>query len=79
MIDRKYRKVVFAFFMALLMSCFMSLVISVFNVGLVHDILNIWLKAWAFAFSVAFPAVLMVSPFVHKLTNWVLKEETSAL
>ncbi|MEK7991817.1 MAG: DUF2798 domain-containing protein [Thiotrichaceae bacterium] len=77
MIDRKYHKVVFAFFMALLMSCLMSFVISIFNVGLVHNIMQIWLKAWAFAFSIAFPAVMFVSPFVHQLTNWVLKEEAS--
>jgi len=74
MIARKHHKLVFSFFMALLMSCIMSLVISIFNVGLVADIAVIWLKAWAFAFSVAFPTVFMVSPMVHKLVDWVLCE-----
>lgn len=45
MIDRKHQRIVFAFFMALLMSCIMSLVISIFNVGLTSHILSIWLKA----------------------------------
>jgi hypothetical protein len=54
----------------------MSFVISVFNVGFVHNILYIWLKAWAFAFVVAFPTITVVAPIVHKLVNLVLKEET---
>jgi uncharacterized membrane protein YjjB (DUF3815 family) len=72
-IDRKYQHIVFAFFMALLMSCIMSFVISVFNVGLVNNILSIWLKAWSFAFVVAFPTVVLVVPAVRKMMNLVIK------
>lgn len=74
MINEKYQHLVFAFFMALLMSCIMSLVISVFNVGFVENILNIWIKAWSFSFLVAFPAVLLVSPTVKKLVNLVVEK-----
>lgn len=77
MIDRKHHKIVFSFFMSLLMSCIMSLVISIFNVGLVSNIIFIWLKAWAFAFTVAFPTILLVSPLVHKLVSLVLKEDNN--
>jgi len=55
----------------------MSLVISIFNVGLVSNIIFIWLKAWAFAFTVAFPTILLVSPLVHKLVSLVLKEDNN--
>lgn len=75
MISRQYHRYVFSFFMALLMSCIMSLVISIFNVGLVNNIISIWLKAWSFAFIVAFPTIIIVSPFVHKLANLVLHED----
>ncbi|MCW8933215.1 MAG: DUF2798 domain-containing protein [Gammaproteobacteria bacterium] len=75
MISRKHHKTVFSFFMALLMSCIMSFVISVFNVGMVADIITIWLKAWGFAFMVAFPTIMIVSPVVHKLVSIVLREE----
>ena len=75
MIDRKHQKTVFAFFMALLMSCIMSFVISLFNVGLVSNIVHVWLKAWAFAFIVAFPTITVVAPIVQKLVSLVLKEE----
>ena len=54
------------------MSCFMSFIISVFNVGLVDEIIAIWLKAWSFAFAVAFPVVILVSPIVHKLVRLLI-------
>ena len=74
MIDKKFQILVFAFFMALLMSCIMSLVISIFNVGLVSNIAVIWLKAWAFAFGVAFPTVALVTPVVRKMVGLVVKK-----
>lgn len=73
MLHPRFRTVVFAFFMALFMSGFMSLVISIFNVGLIDNITIIWLKAWAFAFCVAFPTVIVVAPLVHKLTNKLIR------
>lgn len=75
MINTEYHHLVFAFFMALLMSCIMSFVISVFNVGFVEDIFNIWIRAWSFAFLIAFPAVILVSPTVKRLVSLVMKEE----
>lgn len=56
----------------------MSLVISIFNVGLAPNILTIWLKAWSFAFIVAFPTIIVVSPIVHKLVNFVLHEDETS-
>ena len=50
----------------------MSLVIRIFNVGLVFNILSIWLKAWIFAFVIAFPAVVLVTPVVRKLVSLVI-------
>ena len=73
MIDKKYQNIVFAFLMALFMSCIMSLVISIFNVGLADNIIHIWLKAWAFAFVVAFPTVTFVAPIVRKLVAVMVK------
>jgi len=52
----------------------MSFVISLFNVGLVDNILFIWLKAWAFAFVIAFPAVVAVSPLVRRLVALVVED-----
>lgn len=61
--------------MGLLMSGIMSFVITAFNVGLVPNIISLWLKAWGFAFMVAFPTIMIISPIVHKLVSLVLHEE----
>ena len=74
MIASKYDKIVFSFFMALLMSGIMSFAVTFFNIGIVSNIAVIWLKAWAFSFVVAFPAIITVSPIVHKLTSLVVNE-----
>ena len=67
-----YQKLVFSLFMALLMSCIMSFVITLFNVGFIENVLFIWLKAWAFAFVVAFPTINLVAPVVNKLVKIVV-------
>lgn len=72
MIAKKYTPFVFSFFMALLMSGIMSLVISLFNLGLVDDILGRWLHAWLFAFSVALPSIIAVTPVVRQLVAKVV-------
>jgi len=75
MIHRKHQKLVFSFFIALLMSGIMSFVITLFNLGFVANIIQRWLQAWGFAFSIAFPTVIIVSPLVHKLVELVLRQE----
>ena len=53
----------------------MSLIVTILNVGMVINIVIIWLKAWSFSFIIAFPIIVIISPLVHKLTKSVLKEE----
>ena len=74
MISRKFHRLVFAFFMSIIMSCVMSFAISLANVGLVTDFFWIWMDAWFFGFFVTFAGVFTVSPLVHKLTEMALKE-----
>jgi len=75
MIAQKYQSLVFSFFMPLLMSGIMSLVITTFNLGMVSDLLSRWLNAWSFAFIVAFPVIIVVSPLVRFLVKLVIKTE----
>lgn len=53
MIPQRYAGYVFAFIMSGVMSLFISLI----NIGAVDGIVGIWLRAWALAFTVAFPLV----------------------
>jgi len=74
-ISRKHHKIVFLFFMALLISGIMSFVISVFNVDIVSNIIAFWLQAWGFA--VAFPTTVIIFLVVHKLISLVLHQGTN--
>jgi len=51
----------------------MSFVVTTVNVGLVNNLISIWLKAWGVAFSVAFPTIIVVAPIVRKLSEFVLE------
>jgi hypothetical protein len=52
----------------------MSFVITLFNVGLIDGILIKWLKAWGFAFMVAFPTVLIIGPIVRRLVALLIDD-----
>ena len=69
-------KFYFPFFMALFMSGIMSFALTLLNLGLIDNLLIIWLKAWGVAFLVAFPSVAVLAPKVHKLCA-ALKSATS--
>lgn len=73
MIDAKYQRLVYAFFMVVAMTCIMSFVITVHNVGFIPNLLQVWLKAWGFAFIVAFPTVLFLAPVMQKLVAKLVK------
>lgn len=75
MIAQKYYKLVYSFIMALLMSGIMSLIITIFNLGIIENLLLIWLKAWGFGFIIAFPTVLLVSKLVTKIVDMVIISE----
>lgn len=69
MFHPKYQPLLFAFFMALFMSFWMSAVISFINVGWIENFVYIWLHAWWIAFVVAFPSVIFVAPMVRKVVG----------
>ena len=54
------------------MSCIMSLIISLLNVGMVDEIIYVWLKAWLLSFVIAFPTIVAVTPAVKKLVKLVV-------
>lgn len=72
MIPKKYSAVVFSFWMALLMSSLMSFVVTVSKIGLTPAIVAVWLQAWALAFVIAFPTVMVVTPVVRQLVAMVV-------
>jgi MFS family permease len=58
-----------AFFTSLIMSFIMSMVITVLNLGWVEEFLERWMHAWASAFLIAFPTILLVLPIARALVT----------
>ena len=68
-IPERYALVTFYFFMALLMSGLMSLVVTTINMGWVPNLVSIWIKAWTVGFIAALPAIMVVTPMVKKIVQ----------
>ncbi len=62
---------------ALIMSGIMSLLVTgvtAFKVaGPVEGVFGIWMSAWALAWSIAFPTLLVGRPFVMRFVGWVTR------
>ena len=68
-IDRRHADTLLAFFTSLLMSCLMSLVVTLRHVGLEPEVWRLWMEAFPVAFAVAFPTVLLVIPIARRLVD----------
>lgn len=67
MISSKYLPLVQSFLLSGFMSFIMSGIITFINLGFIDGFTLIWLRAWIFAFAIAFPTILLVFPFAKKL------------
>ena len=74
-ISKKYKGLVFSFFMSLLMSCIMSLVVCYLNIGLVESFIWTWFKSWGISFMIAYPTIFVISPLVNWLVGSVIEAE----
>jgi len=72
MIPKKYEFLLFSLLMSTFMTFIMSGVVSYINIGLEDDFLKIWSFAFVNAFVVAFPSVMIVVPIVRKLVAKLL-------
>jgi hypothetical protein len=58
---------VFGLFMAVFMSFLMSGAITAINIGFPPDYLARWMRSWGLAFTLAYPAILIVAPMARRL------------
>ncbi len=68
-IPKKYATLVFVFLVALTMSFLMSFALTAINLGFKAEFVGHWLRAFSFAFPVAFVTALLVVPPLRKLVN----------
>ncbi|MCM1988713.1 DUF2798 domain-containing protein [Oceanirhabdus seepicola] len=66
-INRKYEGILFAFLMAAGMSCLISLVMTLINVGISSALFGIWIKAWGIGFIVSLPVSIFYPPVIRKV------------
>lgn len=68
-IPRRFEHIAFGF----LLSCFMSLLISgvatFLAAGIMPGFVWTWLSSWLSSWAIAFPAVLVVAPFVRRVLH----------
>ncbi len=69
----RFFNLIFFAMVAALMSGMVSLAVTYVNLGPRPDILLKWLPAWGFAFLIAYPVAMIVSPPCRKLTLGLLR------
>lgn len=67
MISNKYLNQVQALLLSGFMSLLMSGIITFINLGFIDGFLTIWFQAWIVAYAIAFPTILLIFPFARKL------------
>ena len=61
------------FFLSIAMTCIVSLVTTIMDVGLISHFMSEWLPAWGVSWIIAFPCLLVVLPVVRRLTAMVVE------
>ncbi|MCK6541370.1 DUF2798 domain-containing protein [bacterium] len=69
--NKKHSQVLFVLFMALTLSCIMSLVMTLRTFGVEMWHVNLWLQAWGFSFLVAFPVAYIAVPRIRRLVEMI--------
>jgi hypothetical protein len=71
-VPKRLEPVAFGLLLSGLMSLLVSGVSTLLAAGLVGDFLFLWLRAWLSSWAIAFPAVLVVAPFVRRILHRIV-------
>lgn len=72
-IPKRLEPVAFGFLLSGMMSLIVSGISTVLAVGLHAGFVGQWLLAWAPSWAIAFPAVLVVAPFVRRILKQIVR------
>ena len=73
MIPARYEMILFQFLISAVMSCLVSGMVSVINLGVDGFQFLLWFEAWIIAWSIAFPTIVVMSPAIRTLTKSLIK------
>ena len=65
-IPKKHENKIVMIFMVSIMTIVLSFAITVKNNGFNSQFIGLWIKSWAFSFTVALPLVLLIMPIIKK-------------
>lgn len=74
MIPKKYAPILFSLILSGLMSLLVSGIATFRAAGFVDGVVSMWLSGWLTAWLIAFPAVMVVAPFTHKVVGALVKK-----
>ncbi|MFC0180949.1 DUF2798 domain-containing protein [Thorsellia kenyensis] len=61
-------RLVFSFLMSMCMAFFMSGWVTFVNIGFESHYFKTWMRSFMFAWPAAFTIVIILAPFIHKIT-----------
>ncbi|MDG5497741.1 DUF2798 domain-containing protein [Niveispirillum sp. BGYR6] len=59
--------------LSILMTCVVSAVATLRNIGLVEGVAGHWLQAWGLSWLIAFPTLLLVLPLVRRIVGLLVQ------
>lgn len=68
-------RIAFAMIMGIITTGIVSFTLIAVNVGMVPKFISVWIKSWALAYLVAIPAILLISPKVVLLVDYLFREK----
>ncbi|SCZ65841.1 DUF2798 domain-containing protein [Epibacterium ulvae] len=74
MLPARFAPVLFGFLLSGIMSCIVTFVATIKNMGMSVDVFTAWLAAWSFGWPIAFCVVLVVGPFVRRLVARLVRD-----
>lgn len=72
----RYGTLVMPFILSLLMTCIVSAVATIRNLGLTHESLTQWPSAWGLSWVFAFPVLLILLPVVRRIVGLIVEAPT---
>ncbi|MEM6939943.1 MAG: DUF2798 domain-containing protein [Pseudomonadota bacterium] len=74
-IPKKYKVIAFGFILSGMMSCFVSGLATLINIGFVPIFFGNWPSAWLTSWLFSFPIVLCVAPLVRRILRAIVIED----
>ena len=68
MIPARFESLLFSFLLSVFMSCLSTFVAIHTAVGFSEGFLLLWMSAWGNSWAVSFPILLLITPYVRRLT-----------